>query len=176
MLDLLRISDTKRLGLWRIPDLKRFISTTLKKCNFQKNLNFTQKHIEDNYLFYFLSQFKYCYFFVTNWEFRCVHRYCFASEQLNLLKTKYFSERSLFVSGHSPFASADRLTHPTAVQGIMGFTGNLGMYEFFSILSLLRFFQHVKIAIINIIYGWNILPLLCKFIFLPIESILQLSY
>jgi hypothetical protein len=107
------------------------------------------------------------FFFVTNWDYRCVHRYCFASEQLDLLKTKYFSERSLFVSWHSPFASPDKVDASFASAGGWGgFTGTLGMYEFFSILSLLRFFQHFKIEVINIIYGWNILPIQCKFIFL----------
>jgi hypothetical protein len=28
------------------------IDQSLTKCNFQKNLNFTQKQIEDNYLFF----------------------------------------------------------------------------------------------------------------------------
>jgi hypothetical protein len=83
--------------------------------------------------------------FVTNWDFRCIHRYCFASEQLNLLKTKYFSERSLFVSWHSPLVSADKVdaSFCSAVGG-RGFTGTLGMYEFFSVLSLFESTLHLS--------------------------------
>ncbi len=87
------------------------------------------------------------FFFVTNWDFRCIHRYCFASEQLNLLKSKYFSEKSLFVSWHSPFASADKVDASFGSAG--GWGGLRGLLEcmsflVFSLCLKLHFIYHNK--------------------------------
>ncbi len=75
-------------------------------------------------------------FFVTDWDFRCVNRYCFASERLYILKTKYFS-REIFIcimtvffclgwKGWRIFGSAG---------GGGAFTETLGINEFFLLFS-----------------------------------------
>jgi hypothetical protein len=65
---------------------------------------------------------------------------------LNLLKTKYFSERASADKVDASFGSAG---------GGGGFTGTLAMNEFFyyTVLSLLKFFLYFKIEVINIMYG-----------------------
>ncbi len=91
-------------------------------------------------------------FFVSNWDFRCFYRYCVASEQLNLLKTKYFSERSFFVSWHSPFASTDKVEASFgSAGGWGGFTGTRWNEWVFLLyyLNVSLYFYLLKVNFIN---------------------------
>ncbi len=91
-------------------------------------------------------------FFVSNWDLRCFYRYCVASEQLNLLKTKYFSERSLFVSWHSPFASTDKVDASFgSVGGMRGVYGDFSEWMSFLsyYLNVSLYFYLLKVNFIN---------------------------